>query len=60
MGESGQRKVTVIIACYNQEKLIIPCLQSVTWADEILVVDSFSTDQTPDIARKYTDRVLST
>ncbi|HOJ15429.1 MAG TPA: glycosyltransferase family 2 protein, partial [Deltaproteobacteria bacterium] len=34
------------------------CLQSVTWADEILVVDSFSTDTTLEIARRYTDRIL--
>ena len=33
-------------------------LESVKWADEILVVDSFSTDDTLAIARKYTDRIL--
>lgn len=33
-------------------------LASVQWADEILVVDSFSTDNTLEIARKYTDRIL--
>jgi len=58
MDNPDQIKVTVIIACFNQEKLIVPCLESVKWADEILVVDSYSTDKTVEIARKYTDRVL--
>ena len=32
------------------------CLESVRWADEIVVVDSFSTDRTPELARQYTQR----
>ena len=33
------------------------CLESVTWADEIIVVDSFSTDATERISRRFTDKV---
>ena len=33
-------------------------LESVKWADEIMVVDSFSTDETVEIAREYTDFIL--
>ena len=55
---SMHQKLTVIIPCYNEEKNIEACLKSVIWADEVLVVDSFSTDHTLDIARKYTDRIL--
>ena len=51
-------KISVIIPCCNEEDRIEACLHSVTWADEILVVDSFSTDKTLDIARRYTDRIL--
>ena len=51
-------KLTVIVLCYNVEKSIEACLKSVVWADEILVVDSFSTDRTLEIARRYTDRIL--
>jgi glycosyltransferase involved in cell wall biosynthesis len=51
-------KLSVIIPCYNEEKNIRECLESVAWADEILVVDSFSTDKTLEIARKYTDRIV--
>lgn len=58
-GNNNQRqKLTVLIPCYNEEKNIEACLQSVLWADEILVVDSFSTDRTLDIVRQYTDRIL--
>lgn len=56
--KNQQQKLTVITPCYNEGKNIEACLQSVMWADEILVVDSFSTDQTLNIARKYTDRIL--
>jgi len=34
------------------------CLESVRWADEIVVLDSFSTDRTRAIALEYTDRVI--
>ncbi|BBA70698.1 glycosyltransferase family 2 protein [Geobacter sulfurreducens] len=51
-------KVSVYIIAYNEEQKIEPALQSVTWADEIVVVDSFSTDRTAEIARKYTDKVI--
>lgn len=55
---SRRHKVSVIVPCYNEERTIEDCLKSVVWADEILVVDSFSTDATLDIARRYTDRIL--
>lgn len=42
----------------NEEKVIQNCLESVKWADEIFVVDSFSTDRTKDIARQYTDKII--
>ena len=50
--------MTVIIPCYNAEKTIEACLQSVDWADEILVVDSYSTDRTLEIAHRYTERIV--
>ncbi|MCC6444213.1 MAG: glycosyltransferase family 2 protein [Armatimonadetes bacterium] len=50
--------VTVLIPCFNSEKVIRDCLESVGWADEIFVVDSFSTDSTLDICREYTDRII--
>ena len=55
---SHHQKLTVIIPTFNEEKNIEACLQSVKWADEILVVDSFSTDRTLNISRNYTTRIL--
>ena len=50
-------KISACLTVGNEEKKIRRCLQSLTWADEIVVVDSFSTDRTVDICREYTDRV---
>lgn len=44
--------VTAIVATYNEERNIAACLESLDWCDEIVVVDSFSTDATPDLARR--------
>ncbi len=52
------RKITVIIPTYNVEDLIAGAIESVLWADEIFVVDSFSTDKTVEIAKKYGARVV--
>ncbi len=55
---SQRQLLTVLIPCYNNEDIIERCLQSVTWADEILICDSFSTDRTLEIARRYTGRII--
>ncbi|MGH9483129.1 MAG: glycosyltransferase family 2 protein [Terriglobales bacterium] len=52
-------KITARINTFNEEDNIGPALESVAWADELLVVDSFSTDRTVEVARRYTDRVVS-
>ncbi len=51
-------KISVIIIAGNEEKNIGDCLESVKWADEIIVVDSESLDSTVEIARRYTDKVF--
>ena len=43
----------------NEEKNIAACLDSVSWADELIVLDDNSTDRTVAIAKQYTDKVLS-
>lgn len=50
--------VSVCVITYNEEGNLRDCLESVTWADEIVVVDSRSRDRTVEIARKYTDKVI--
>ncbi|MCW9023530.1 MAG: glycosyltransferase family 2 protein [Gammaproteobacteria bacterium] len=49
--------VSAIVITLNEEASIEDCLESVAWADEIIIVDSGSTDSTLDIARKYTDKI---
>ena len=51
-------RLTVIVPTFNEEATIRDCLQSVRFADEILVVDSYSTDATLSIARAAGARVL--
>ena len=52
-----QNKVSVIIITGNEENNIRACLESVTWADEIIVVDSESNDSTVKIAKEFTEKV---
>lgn len=51
-------KLSVAIITLNEEAVIRRTLDSVKWADEIVVVDSGSTDKTVEICREYTDRVI--
>ncbi len=51
-------RLSVAMICYNEEAILEKSLSAVQWADEIVVVDSFSTDRTPQIARQYTDKVV--
>lgn len=51
-------KLSVIVITRNEEKNIRGCLESVKWANEIIVVDQSSTDKTVDISREYTDKVF--
>lgn len=50
-------KVSVTVITKNEAANLAAALESVSWADEIVVVDSGSTDDTVAIARRYTDRV---
>jgi glycosyltransferase involved in cell wall biosynthesis len=51
-------KITATVITFNEEHNIAKALESLSWADEILVVDSESTDNTVEIARQFTDRVF--
>jgi glycosyltransferase involved in cell wall biosynthesis len=56
MSPTRRPSVSVLLITLNEERLLERVLQSVAWADEIVVVDSGSTDRTEEIARRYTDR----
>ena len=50
--------ISAIVLTYNEEINIKNCLESVAdWANEIIIVDSFSTDKTLEIAKKYTNKI---
>ncbi len=51
-------KLSVCIVSFNEEAKIGACLESVAWADEIVVVDSHSTDRTRAIAAAHGARVI--
>lgn len=52
------QKLSVVTVTKNEEAKIGKCLESVKWAAEIIIVDSYSTDATVDICRKYTSNVI--
>jgi glycosyltransferase involved in cell wall biosynthesis len=51
-------KMSVVIIAKNEEKKIGRCLDSVKWADDIIVVDGLSTDRTVEISRSKGARVI--
>ncbi len=54
------KSISVIIITLNESLKIEACLDSVKWTDEIIVIDSGSTDNTVEICKKYTDKVYVT
>ena len=52
--------LAVTVITKNESKHIRHCLESVKWVDEIIVLDSGSTDDTVAICREYTDKVFAT
>lgn len=53
------QRLSVTIVAGAEEQNIKDCLESVKWADEIIVVSDSSKDHTIDIAREYTQKVIS-
>ena len=49
-----REKISACVIVFNEERKIERCLTSLAWCDEIVVVDSFSTDRTLELARKHT------
>ncbi|MCP3872910.1 MAG: glycosyltransferase family 2 protein [Desulfobacteraceae bacterium] len=51
-------KLSVYIIAFNEEEKIVQALESIKWADEIIVADSFSTDKTAAIAEEFGAKVI--
>lgn len=58
MSNPSQPRISAIVLTLNEQRHISDCLASVAWADDVLVFDSFSTDQTVDLAKAAGARVL--
>jgi glycosyltransferase involved in cell wall biosynthesis len=54
----SRQKLSVVIITKNEEKNIAACLDTVMWADEIVIVDDSSDDNTVNIARRYTNKII--
>jgi glycosyltransferase involved in cell wall biosynthesis len=57
MKTETRTKISATVRTRNEEANLEECLKSIAWSDEIIVVDSRSTDRTIEIARKYTDKI---
>ena len=53
-----KQSLTVVVSAYNEEKTIARCLASVSFADEIVVVDNASQDKTGEVAKKFTKKIF--
>jgi glycosyltransferase involved in cell wall biosynthesis len=52
--------ISVIMVIRNEEGHIKECLETVSWADEIVIIDQSSTDSTVKISKEFTDKVFVT
>lgn len=50
--------VSAIVHTLNEERNIRTCLECLKWADEIIIIDMYSEDDTVEIAREYTDKIF--
>ena len=50
--------LSVVVLTKNEESRIAACLESVSWADEIVVVDDGSADNTVNVVKKYTQKII--
>jgi len=53
------QKLSALVISYNRAGVIGTCLRALSFADEVIVVDKSSTDETPQIAARYADRVIT-
>lgn len=53
-----KNNLSVVILTKNEEENIVDCLESVAFAEEIIIVDDNSTDRTIDLAKRFTDKLF--
>ena len=55
---ADRQRLSVVVLTKNEEARIARCLESVRWADELIIVDGLSTDRTVEICRGFGARVV--
>ena len=55
---SNKNKIAVSIIGFNEAEYLKKCLESVSWADQIIYIDCESNDNSIEVAKKYTDKVF--
>ena len=58
MNKESKIPISILVHTLNEEKNIRNCLESIKWADEIVIVDMYSDDKTVTIAEEYTDKIF--
>jgi glycosyltransferase involved in cell wall biosynthesis len=56
-GKNNRNKIAAVLITLNEESNLLACLETVRWADEIVVVDSGSSDRTVGLARQFGAKV---
>lgn len=59
MNEAKRPTIAAVLIVKNEEELLPRCLESIKGVDEIIVCDTGSTDNTVEVAKKYTDKVFT-
>ena len=57
--ESRKHKISGIVTAFNEEAIIRRCLRSLSWVDELILVDSHSTDRTVAIGKELGCRIIT-
>jgi glycosyltransferase involved in cell wall biosynthesis len=52
-GGMDRPRISAIVTCFNEEHNIADCVESLLWCDELIVVDSYSEDRTPEIVKSF-------
>ena len=52
-------KISIFVITKNEDDKLARCLEKLTWADELIIVDSYSIDKTVEIAKKYTKKIYT-
>lgn len=53
-----KNQLSIVVITKNEQENIQDCLESIKWANEIILVDAQSTDRTVEIAKNYTDKIF--